>query len=152
MLPFQWIRKPPQDCVSGAAQSLCTTVRFATHGNTLLGLDLGRRIEPQKISLVAEWCVGNVSGWIVTHNQYRFYFQQDGEPPPSAGEVQKLLVGLGSVDHLDSHQDLKPLRVFLCGRLKSLVLHAAYVSLTITKTSEPVRYSVQHHINLCEQQ
>lgn len=31
-----------------------TTVRSATHGNTLLGLDLGRRIEPQKISPVTE--------------------------------------------------------------------------------------------------
>jgi len=52
-----------------------------------------------------------------------------------------------------------PWHLFLWGRLKSLVLHAAYVSLPITKlatldiitqTSETERYSVQHHINLCE--
>jgi hypothetical protein len=136
-----------------------TTVRCATHGNTLLGPDLGRRMESRKISPVAE-CVRNVSGWIVTHNRYRFYFQQDGEPPHSAGEVQKLLDGRGARDQLESHQDFKPLHVFLWGRLKSLVLYAAYVSLMITKlatldiitqTSQPVWYSVQHHIHLCEQ-
>jgi hypothetical protein len=59
----------------GTAQSLrCswyswpTTVIWAIHGNTLLGPVLGRRIEPRKIFPVAEWCVGNVSGWIATHS------------------------------------------------------------------------------------
>lgn len=122
MLPFQWGRKPLQNCVSDAAQSYVavdargqTTVRCATHGNTLLGPDLGRSIEPRKISPVAEWCVGNVSGWIVTQNRYRFYFQQDGKPPHSVSEVQKFLDGLGAGDQLDSQQDLKPLTSFPMG-------------------------------------
>jgi len=40
--------------------------------------------------------------------------------------VQKLLDGLGAEYQLHSHHELKPLRVFLWGHLKSLLLHAAH--------------------------
>jgi hypothetical protein len=158
-----WMQHNPYVAVDTRDQ---TTVRSATYGNTLLGPDFGSRIEPRKISPVAEWRVGNVSGWIVTHNRYRFYFQQGGQPPHSAGEVQKLLDGLGAGYQLHSHHELKPLRVFLWGHLKSLLLHADHEAsylrhhnsdfrncATLCAASyQPVRHRVQHHINLCWQQ
>jgi hypothetical protein len=130
-----------------------TTVRCETYGNTLLGPDLGRRIEPRKISPVAEWCVGNVSGWIVAHNRYRFYFQKDEEPPHSAGVVQKLLDGLGAGDHWIATRSSRPY-VFSYGVVWSHLCSMPITRLAtwdiITRTSEPVRYSVQRHINFCE--
>jgi len=119
-----------------------TTVRCATYGNSLLGPDLGRRIELRKISPVAEWCDGNLSGWIVAHNRYRFYFQQDEEPPHSAGEVQKLLDGLGAEDHWIATRTSNPY-VFSYGVVWSILCSMPITRLAtwdiITRTSEPVR-------------
>ena len=64
----------------------------------------------QLLNDVLEMLVGELSLTI----RHGYYLQQDGKPPHFAGEVRKLLDGVGAGDQFDNHQALKPLHVF-CG-------------------------------------